>query len=152
MLTSIEKILFFVAVVVSLYFTWQGVRRIIRNISNGQGKPDWNVVTKKTGGALVKFVTFQPVFRFRLIPSILHGFIGWGFLAFLLINLADLIYGYTGFRLLESIGVFGDLYRLLADMANVAILVGIVAMAFRRFILRPATLSTRESTLLDPQA
>lgn len=152
MLTPVEKVLFFVAVVVSLYFTWRGVQRIIKNISSGQGKPDWNVVAKKAGGALVKFITFQPVFRFRLIPSILHGFIGWGFLAFLLINLADLIYGYTGFRLLESTGVFGDAYRLLADVANVAILVGIVAMVIRRFILRPATLSTRESTLLDPQA
>ena len=152
MLTPIEKILFFVAVAVSLYFTWRGVQRIIQNIASGQGKPDWSVVAKKAGGALLKFITFQPVFRFRLIPSILHGLIAWGFLAFLLINLADLIYGYTGFRLLESTGLFGDLYRLLADVANVAILVGIVAMTFRRFILRPTTLSTRESTLLDPQA
>src|SRR5512147_3032918 len=110
MLTPIEKILFFVAVAVSLYFTWRGVQRIIQNIARGQGKPDWNVVARKTGGALVKFITFQPVFRFRLVPSILHGLIGWGFLAFLLINLADLIYGYTGWRLLENSGVFGDLY------------------------------------------
>jgi Fe-S oxidoreductase len=152
MLTSVEKVLFFLAVVVSLYFTWRGVWRILQNIASGQGKPNWNVVAKKAGGALIKFISFQPVFRFRLIPSILHGLIGWGFLAFLLINLADLIYGYTGFRLLESTGIFGDLYRLLADVANVAILVGILAMVFRRFVLRPATLSTRESTLLDPQA
>jgi len=152
MLTLVEKILFAVAVAVSLYFTWRGVQHIIRNISSGHGRPDWNAVVKKAGGALFKFITFQPVFRFRPIPSILHGLIGWGFLAFLLINLADLIYGYTGFRLLESLGIFGDAYRLLADVANVAILVGIVAMAVRRFVLRPSTLSTRQSTLLDPLA
>jgi Fe-S oxidoreductase len=152
MLTIAEQILFALAVVVSLYFTWRGAARIVRNIASGKGRPDWKVITQKAGGALIKFITFQPVFRFRPIPSILHGFIGWGFLAFLLINLADLIYGYTGWRLLEQTGIFGDAYRLLADVANVAILVGIVAMAARRFILRPATLSTRESTLLDPQA
>jgi Fe-S oxidoreductase len=152
MLTPIEKILFFVAVLVSLSFTWRGVRRIIRNISSGKGQPDWRGVTQKAGGALVKFITLQPVFRFRLGPSILHGIVGWGFLGFLLINLADLIYAYTGWRLLEQTGIFGDLYRFLADILNVAILAGIVALAFRRFILRPATLSTRESTLLDPQA
>jgi Fe-S oxidoreductase len=152
MLTLVEKILFVLAVAVSLYFTWRGVERIIKNITSGQGKPDWNVVAKKAGGALVKFITFQPVFRFRLIPSMLHGLIGWGFLGFLLINLADLIYGYTGWRLLENTGLFGDAYRLLADILNVAILVGIVAMAIRRFVLRPAALSTREKTLLDPLA
>ena len=152
MLTLVEKILFGLAVIVSLYFTWKGVERIIKNINSAKGKPDWNVVKSKAGAALVKFLTFQPVFRFRLIPSILHSLIGWGFLAFLLINLGDLIYAYTGWQLLTHTGLFGDLYRLLADVANVAILVGIVAMAVRRFVLRPATLSTRASTLLDERA
>lgn len=152
MLTLAEKILFAIAVLASLYFTWQGVRRIIRNISSGQGKPDWKQVTGQAGGALFKFLTFQPVFRFRFWPSLLHGFIGWGFLAFLLINLADLIYGYTNWRMLESTALFGDLYRLLADIANVAILVGILAMAARRFLLRPETLGTRQTTLLHPKA
>ena len=117
MLTPIEMILFGLAVVVSLYYTWRGVERIIKNINSGKGKPDWNVVKKKAGVAIVKFLTFQPVFRFRLIPSILHGLIGWGFLAFLLINLGDLIYAYTGWQLLEHTGLFGDFYRLLADIA-----------------------------------
>ena len=49
MLTLVEKILFVVAVAVSLYFTWRGVQRIIQNISSGHGKPDWNVVIKKSG-------------------------------------------------------------------------------------------------------
>jgi Fe-S oxidoreductase len=53
---------------------------------------------------------------------------------------------------LDHTGLFGDLYRLLADVANVAILIGIVAMALRRFVFRPSTLSTRASTLLDSRA
>ena len=39
---------------------------------------------------------------------------------FSLINLADLIYAYTGFKLLESTGGFGDFYRLLADVVGAA--------------------------------
>jgi len=152
MLTLVEKILFAVAVLISLYFTWKGVQRILLNISSGKGRPDWKVVSQKAGAALVKFFTFQPVFRFRLVPSIFHGLIGWGFIAFLLINLGDLIYAYTGWQLLTHTGIFGDLYRLLADVVNVAILVGIVAMVLRRFVLKPATLTTRASTLLDPLA
>ena len=152
MLTLVEKILFAIAVGLSLFFTWKGVQRIIQNIGSGKGKPDWKQVAGRAGSALWKFFTFQPVFRFRLIPSMLHGLIGWGFIAFLLINLADLIYAYTGWRLLNNTLIFGDLYRLLADVANVAILIGVIAMAVRRFVIKPATLTTRESTLLDASA
>ncbi len=152
MLTPIEKILFVVATLASLYFTYRGVMKIVGHISSGQGKVDWSLLWKRIGDLILKVGLFQPVFRFRLGPSILHGLIGWGFLSFLLINLADLIYAYTGFKLLENTGLFGDVYRLIADVANVAIVGGILAMAFRRFILRPATLSTRETTLLHPKA
>lgn len=152
MLSPIEKILFALAVLVSLYFTYRGVMRIIGHISSGQGMPNWNIIWKRIGDVIVKAGLFQSVFRFRLGPSILHALIGWGFLTFLLINLADLIYAYTGFRLLDRTGGFGDFYRLLADVAGAAILLGIIGMAIRRFILRPRNLTTRESTLLHPKA
>ncbi len=152
MLTLIEKILFVLATFVSLYFTYRGVARIMQHINSGQGKIDWSLAYKRIGELIVKVGLFQPVFRLRLGPSIFHGLIGWGFLSFLLINLADLIYAFTGFKLLENTGLFGDAYRLLADIANVAIILGIVGMVIRRFILRPATLTTRETTLLHPKA
>src|SRR5512138_516833 len=150
MLSPIEKILFALAVLVSLYFTYRGVMRIIGHISSGQGRPNWSIIWKRIGDLIVKVGLFQPVFRLRLGPSILHAFIGWGFLTFLLINLSDLIYAYTGFRLLDSTGVFGDVYRLLADVLGAALLVGIIGLAIRRFILRDRNLTTRASTLLHP--
>ncbi|GAB4464540.1 MAG: (Fe-S)-binding protein [Anaerolineales bacterium] len=152
MLSLAEKILFVLATAASLYLTYKGVKRIIAHISSGQGKPDWNLLWKRLGELIVKVGLFQPVFRFRLGTSILHALIGWGFLSFLLINLADLIYAFTNYKLLEHLGIAGDFYRLLADAANVAILVGMLAMVIRRFLLRPATLSTRETTLLHPKA
>ncbi len=152
MLTLVEKILFAIAVLVSLYFAYRGVDRIIKLISSGQGKPDWKAAFKRIPEVVAKVVSFQPVFRFRFWPSLLHALIGWGFLIFLLVNLSDLVYGFTGFNILEQTGYFGDIYRLFADIANVAIIAGILAMAIRRFLLRPATLSTRGTTLLDPKA
>jgi len=152
MLTLVEKILFVIATIVSLYFTYRGIARIMGHINSGQGKIDWSLAYKRVGELILKVGLFQPVFRFRLWTSILHGLIGWGFLSFLLINLADLIYAFTNFRLLDHLGWFGNYYRLLADVANVLIILGIVAMAIRRFILRPATLTTRATTLLHPKA
>jgi Fe-S oxidoreductase len=151
-LTLVEKILFAIAVFVSLYFTYRGVMRIIGHISSGQGKPDWSVIGKRVGEVIVKSVFFQPVFRLRPVVSFLHAFIGWGLFVYLLINLTDVIYAYTGFRLLHNLGGFGDVYRLLADFFGLAIMIGMASLAFRRYVLRPPNLSTRESTLLDPKA
>ena len=108
MLSTIEKILFVIATLASLYFTYHGFALIMQRINSGQGKIDWSLAYKRIGELIIKVGLFQPVFRFRLWPSILHGLIGWGFLSFLLINLADLIYAFTGFKLLEHTGLFGD--------------------------------------------
>ncbi|HZJ24826.1 MAG TPA: (Fe-S)-binding protein, partial [Anaerolineales bacterium] len=152
MLTLIEKILFALAVFVSLYFTYHGVVRIISHISSGQGRPDWSLIWKRLGELIAKAILFQPVFRFRPAVSTLHAFIGWGLLVYLLINLTDLIYAYTGFKLLHNIGLIGDIYRLIADFFGVAIMVGMASLAFRRYVLRPPHLLTRQSTLLNPKA
>src|SRR5262245_44164332 len=121
MLTLIEKIIFAVAALVSLYLTYRGGRRIADQIASGHGKIDWSLLPKRISDLVVKTVFFTPVFRLRLVPSLLHGFIGWGFFTYLLINLSDLIYGYTGFKVLYHTGWFGDLYRLLADFMGLAI-------------------------------
>jgi Fe-S oxidoreductase len=152
MLSPVEKILFALAVGVSLYFTYRGVMRIIAHIASGQGKPDWNLVWKRIGEVIGKAVFFQPVFRLRPIVSILHAFIGWGLLVYLLINLTDVIYAYTGYKLLHHLGAFGDVYRLIADFFGTAIMVGMISLAFRRYILQPPNLTTRHSTLLNPKA
>lgn len=152
MLTLVEKILFVVATLSSLYFTWRGAERILQIIASGQGRVDWSLLPKRLGELVLKVGLFRPVFRFRFGASLLHALIGWGFLVFLLVNLNDVVYGFTGFRLLEQGGMLGNVYRLLVDVANVAILVGMVGMTVRRFGLRPATLTTRETTLLHPRA
>ncbi len=152
MLSPIEKILFVIATLASLYFTYRGVQQIIRHIASGQGKIDWSLITKRVGELILKVGLFQPVFRFRLWPSILHALIGWGLFVFLMVDLSELIYGMTKFRLLDQGGIIGDIYRLMADIANTAIIVSIVALVIRRFVLRPAALSTRETTLLNLKA
>ena len=128
MLTLAEKVLFVLAALASLYYTWRGAARIMSHINSGQGKIDWSLALKRVWELILKVGLFQPVFRFRLWTSVLHGLVGWGFLSFLLINLADLIYAFADFKLLDHLGWFGNFYRLLADIVNVLIIVGIVAL------------------------
>jgi len=153
MLTLVEKILFVAAVLSSLYFTWMGVRRILKIIGRGQGKVDWSLVPKRLWAVTLKVGTFRPLFRFRLGPSLLHALIGWGFLYFILVNLAEFLQGFIpDYRFLQNAGALGDLYRLLADIFTLAVLVGITGMIIRRFVFKPSVLTVRDSTKLDPRA
>jgi Fe-S oxidoreductase len=145
MLSLPEKIVFTLAGILSFYFTYVGVKRIVAHISSGQGKVDWSLGIKRLGDLIVKIGLFKPLFRMRkrLIPSIVHFIIGWGFIVFLVILAGDFIKAYTGFRILEHLGWFGDAYRLLAEILNIGLIFGAVFMGVRRFVFRPKDLTTR---------
>ncbi len=152
MLTTLERILFLLAVILSLSLTSLAVRRIIRIIRRGHGRPDWNILRQRLITVPPRILTFQPLFRFRLLPSTFHLLIGWGFLYFILVNLGDLLQGYiSGYTFLGT-GLVGNLYRLGADIFSIAVLVGISGMLFRRFILRSGYLTARSDVLLHPKA
>ena len=152
MLTLIEKIVFAIFMVVSAGLTVRGGKRIVDQISSGKGKVDWSLAPKRIGSVIAKYFVFTPVFRLRLLPSILHFFIAWGFFIYLLVNFNELILAYTGFHLLHNMGLLGDVYRSSAEFISFALMFSMIGMSIRRYILKPATLGTRDTTLLDPKA
>jgi len=150
MLTLPEKILFFIAVLVSGYGAYLAAMRMIRIVGRGQGQVDWKLARQRLIAVLAKTASFQPVFRLRLWPSLFHGLVGWGFIYYLLVNLFDIWAAYIpGFHIA---GTIGGLYRLGADILSVGILVGMVALLIRRFGVQPANLGAREEILLHPKA
>ncbi len=150
MLSLVEKILFALAVAASLTAAFFAARRLIGILSRGRGKPDWRAVPKRLPSVLARVAVFQPVFRFRPLPSLFHAFVGWGFGFYLLVNIVDILHGYIpGF---EIPGAIGNIYRLLADLLSVGVLFGVIFFLVRRFIFAPANLSARGSTLLHPKA
>ena len=152
MFSVAEKIIFTIGILASAFYTYRGARHIARNIRSGQGTINWSLPFKRIGELISKYLFFKPVFRFRIVPSIFHAFIGWAFFIYLLANLNDLILAYTNFNLLHQTGIFGDIYRSAVDFISVALLVSMIALSFRRYVLKPATLSTRDTTLLNPLA
>jgi Fe-S oxidoreductase len=150
MLTSPEKIVFTLAALATLAAVFFAIRRLVRIITAGHGKPDWKLAWKRLLKVVSRMVTFQPVFRFRFWTSLFHALVGWGFGFYILVDLLDVVKGYVPGFVIQ--GVVGDVYRLLADLFSVAVLVGMVFFIFRRFLFRPANLSTRQTTLLNPKA
>ena len=152
MLTPVEKILFILAVCASGYAVYGAVGRILRILRRGHGQVDWKLAQKRLFSVLGRMVVFQPVFRFRFGPSLLHGMVGWGFGYYLLVNLGDVLQAYLpNFHFLGQ-GVIGGLYRLGADLLSVSVLVGMVALLLRRFVFKDPALTARDTTLLHPKA
>ena len=150
MLTYPEKIIFILAALATLTAVYFAIRRLVRILSAGHGKPDWKLAWKRLGNVLYRMITFQPVFRFRFWSSLFHALVGWGFGFYVLVNLVDVVKGFVpGFAIP---GAFGDWYRLLADLLSIGVLVGVVYFVIRRFIFRPANLTTRDTTLLSAKA
>ena len=152
MLTLPEKIIFTLALIATGVATWYAVKRIIDVITKGQGKPDWNLARKRLWDVLVKVATFQPVFRFRFVTSLFHAFVGWGFAFYLLVNVGDVLQAYIpGFQFMGT-GVIGGIYRLLADVLSVAVLVGMTYFLVRRFAFKPKVLDIRDNVLVYDDA
>jgi Fe-S oxidoreductase len=152
MLTLPERILFAVAVLASLFAAWRVGERIIRTIARGQGNVDWSLAGKRLASVLAKTITLQPTFKTRFWTSLFHAFVAWGFIYYLLINIGDVLQGYfLGLRFLGT-GAVGNFYRLGGDLLSVAVLVGMLALMFRRFVIQPALFNSPEDILLHPKA
>ncbi len=152
MLTTAEKIIFALAILASIYAVYRVAERILRILARGQGKPDFNLARKRLVSVLIKVGTLQPTFKIRFWPSLLHGFIAWAFVYYLLVNLGDFLEGYIpGFVFLGE-GAVGNIYRFIADILSVAALFGMAAMLTRRFVLKSPALTTRQEVLLHPRA
>ena len=115
MLTLPEKMLFVLAVLASLYAATRAASRIVGTIRRGQGKIDWDIPKKRIGSVLAKTITLQPVFRLRFWPSLFHGFVAWGFIFYLLVNLGDILEGFIANYTFLGEGLLGNLYRFTGD-------------------------------------
>ncbi len=152
MLTLVEKIVFLIAAAASGYAAYLAAVRIIKIIHRGNGKPDLKLARQRLVAVLIKVASMQPTFKIRLGSSLLHAFIAWGFIYYLLVNFGDVLEGFLpNFQFLGDHWI-GGIYRLLGDLLSVAVLVGMLAMLFRRFVLKDKQLSAREDVLLHPHA
>ncbi|MBT3240895.1 MAG: (Fe-S)-binding protein [Chloroflexi bacterium] len=152
MLSPIEKIIFILAAIATVYAAIIAIKRITAIIGRGQGQPDWSLVPKRIGDAIIKFVAFPTMWRTRFLASFFHALVAWGFSFYLLVNIGDVLQAFFPDFHFFGTGTLGNIYRLLADILTVGALVGMLFLMIRRFIAKDPSLKTRESTLLHPKA
>ncbi len=148
MLTSVEKILFALALGTSLYLASQKFMLMYRVINRGQDKLYLNPLWPRVLNALGVLFTQKTVLKKRPLLSFFHALIAWAFILYFLVNLGDILTGYiSDFHFLGQ-GAFGNFYRLFTDLFSVAALVGMLVFLVRRFLVKPGELNIRENVLL----
>ena len=152
MLTSVEKILFAVAVLASLGASWITFGRMIRIVLRGQRKLHWDLLPRRLRTGLGALVGQGGMVRQRPAAFWFHFFIVWGFIYYGLVNIVDVLAGYLpGFHFSGN-SVPGNVFRLLADLLSFAVLLGIGFFLGRRFVSRAPLLGYRENVQLHPGA
>ncbi len=144
MLTLIEKMLFGVVLAGFIVYSVKRVHLLIRLIRMGKPDPDHrteNLFSNITNMILDVFLQ-RRVLR-KPITGILHLLIVWGFFVFA-VNTVNHFAGafLPGFHLLGRT-TLADYYSALADVFAVLILAGVVGLAIRRYLFRPASLTPR---------
>ena len=138
----IEQVLIALYILVTVgYFSWAMFIRLRMAFSAG---PDGE--KEGAGKALVRFVKeviFQSkVIRDRPVSGILHAFVFWGFILYIPATIHHFLKPFTGGYLHGDIGAF---YRTIMVVVSFLVAFSILALAFRRFILRPKFLGEKLS-------
>lgn len=154
MLPLSQKYAFLIFAAITLAIGARGFYALYRRIR--RGRPDTESrtdrFTTRIWYALGTTLAQSRTFRKRTIVSVFHSFIFYGFTFYLLVNLIDAVEGFVALPV-TSTALPAEIYNLLADILSFLVLVGVIALALRRFLL-PARRDFRfnERTLLHPDA
>jgi len=152
MLTTPEKIIFILAVLVSAYLSWSTFSTMIKVINRGQDKLHWDGFWGRVFNAVSITFTQKTVFRQRPLISFFHALVAWAFILYMLVNVGDVLTAYIAdFHFMGS-SFIGNVYRLFVDIFSVLALVSVTVFLTRRFIFRNKRLTINENVLLYGKA
>lgn len=154
MLTPVEQFLFLLLAIFALGATYAGFREMYLIINRGSGALYLDRLPARLWKALRVYMTQETTLKTRRISSLFHLGIVWGFTYYFLVNALDVLRGYfpTFEETARDTGLLYDLFRLLADVLSIAVLVGVVYFLLRRFVLpKKVELEYHDNVLLDPK-
>src|SRR5512135_1717169 len=148
MLTLVEKILFLLLALGSLYYGGTKFYAVYRAIARGKAETRLDNLGARIRRALWIVLTQQPVFKARPLVSFLHALIFYGFVFYFLVNLVDVLEGFFG---IHARGGAWNLFNLLADLLTACVLTGIFGMLIRRLLVRPKNFEFPANVPLQPE-
>jgi Fe-S oxidoreductase/nitrate reductase gamma subunit len=143
MLTMWEKIIFAVLILSTAAAFFLPLIRRYRIIRAGQPEDRFRDLWKRFRHAFVKVLFQRCTLREeRLFTGLMHVFIFYSALSFDTMTVNHTLEGFfDGFYLFGGT-TFGLFFSLLIDVAAFAVMIGVLFLAFRRFIVRPKAYET----------
>ncbi|HXG53179.1 MAG TPA: (Fe-S)-binding protein [candidate division Zixibacteria bacterium] len=135
MLSAIEKIAFLLLAAGSAYLGGRGFYDVYRAIARGRPDDRFTHLSERIRRALVIVLTQQTVLKTRPVVSVLHAMVFYGFVFYFLVNLVDVLEGFSSFH---ARGGPWNLFNVLADVLTAAVLLGMAGLVARRWWVRPA--------------
>ena len=134
MLTTVEKTLFILFFLGSLYYGGRRFYDVYRSIARGKPDQRFDQLAKRVAGSLFNVLLQRTVFNKRPVVSFLHALVFYGFVFYFLVNLVDVLEGFLPFH---ARGGGWNLFNLTADVLTAGVLIGIISLVARRFVVRP---------------
>ncbi|MBV6432927.1 MAG: putative iron-sulfur-binding oxidoreductase FadF [Bryobacteraceae bacterium] len=136
--TWAEKLILLAAIAVSVYAFWQRFGKVAWIIRSSRKDIGFTLgaIAARARVFLWEVLLQSKVISQRPLPGLAHALVYWGFLAFALVTVNHFAAGFgAGFLTME--GSFGRFYFAFAAVFAVLVSVGIIGLAFRRFVFQP---------------
>ncbi|NIO10647.1 MAG: 4Fe-4S dicluster domain-containing protein [Deltaproteobacteria bacterium] len=134
MLTTVEKIAFLVLAIACLAYAGIGFFRVYQAVTSGKASARLDHPLQRILRALWIVLTQQTLFKKRPLVSILHAMVFYGFVYYFLVNVVDVLEGFSPW---VARGGIWNPFNLVADLLTASVLIGILGLMVRRFIARP---------------
>src|SRR5581483_10486540 len=133
-----ESVAFVVLAAASIYGFWFRFGKVWRTVLASKQDPDFSIgpVDRRFADFVWVVLLQAKVIRQRPLPGIAHALVFWGFCAFAIVTLNHFAQGLQ-FQLLSRESLIGKVYFYTAAVFGLGVAVGIVGLAFRRFLVRP---------------
>jgi len=139
----IEQIILFVCILfAALSFTYELYKRY-KIIIKGTGKFEFNNLSTRLKRVLLEFVLQKKVLSQRFWPGLMHAFVFWGFMFFSIITIDHFLLAFNVHLFSPE---FKSIYATFLGIPwSVFVLIGILSLAYRRFIVKPKYLGDKTS-------
>ena len=141
--SNTEKIVLALGTLICLgsfvYEVWKRIRIVLR----GQGTLPFDRIGARLWRVIKEVLLHEKVLAQRFWPGLMHGLVFWGFLVFGLITIDHFTTGFGAPLFSEA---FHHSYSYFGIPFAVLVLVGILSLAYRRFVTRPIQLGKLSPT------
>ena len=143
MLTTWEKAIFALLILATAAAFWVPIVRRIRIIAAGAAESRFMDLWKRFRHALVKVLFQRCTLRGeRLFTGLMHVGIFYGALSFDTMTVSHTLEGFIDGFYLFGRSNFGLFFSLVIDVAAISVMLGVLFLAFRRFVVRPKAYAT----------